>query len=455
MLLAALRAIAHSVPTVFILAAMVGIGFWGHHSHWSIPSFGAIKADEGSPPPADDTSPQAVVSESTSKLPLVRFDSPVDVQTAGLATVVANRTAVDEWVPANAVVAYNSQRVAQLSCPVAGRVHTIRRLIGQTVHKGDVLALIDAQEVGQAKSEYLRDHLMARYRAEILDQLRTAGSGIVPTRSLLEAEAGAKEAELRRFTAYQRLLNLGLSTDGLDKRLQTPQELSQAIQFLGLPPEVVAELNPRPTTANLFPLIAPFDGVVIRQDMVPGEVISPEVAHLEVADVENMWIKLSVRMEDGAWLNLGQEVEFTAQGLGEPVRGTLTWVSTEIHEKTRTIQARSSAANPVVGRPGEPTDDGLRRLRANLFGSARIRVARHLDSVVVPDAAVQRMPDRSTVVFVALADGTSFEARTVRLGLSRSGVTQILAGIAPGERVVTRGSYVLKSELMKDSLVAD
>jgi cobalt-zinc-cadmium efflux system membrane fusion protein len=65
------------------------------------------------------------------------------------------------------------------------------------------------------------------------------------------------------------------------------------------------------------------------------------------------------------------------------------------------------------------------------------------------------MPDRSTVVFVALADGTSFEARTVRLGLSRSGISQILAGIAPGERVVTRGSYVLKSELMKDSLVAD
>ena len=452
--------LTRAIPTVVVLGTMVGIGVWGHHSHWTLPSFGAgggePKEAAAADGPAEPPRAPSLVDGSDAEPPRVRFESAADVQATGLETAVAERATVDEWVPATAVVEYNTLRVVDLACPVAGRVYAIRKVVGQAVRKGEVLALIDAQEVGRAKADYLQEHLLARYKGDLLAALRATGGGAVPARSLMEAEAGAKEAELRRFTAQQRLLNLGFAVDDLDKVPQTPQELARAIQFLGLPPEVVAELNPRPTSANLFPLIAPFDGVVTRQDVVPGEVVSPnEKAPTEVADVNTMWVKLSVRIEDAAKLDLGQEVEFTSRGLPEPVRGTVTWVSTKIDERTRTIQARCPVDNPVVGRPGHPGDDGLRLLRANLFGAARIRVARHPDSVVVPDAAVQRMPDKTTLVFVALPDGITFEARTVRLGLTRAGRTQLLAGVSPGERVVARGSYVLKSELMKDSLAAE
>ena len=457
MLKKVVRFIGPAFSTVVVLGALVGIGIWGHHSKWTVPSFGELTGQSAGAKEADDSepAPEPAVGASSSGLPVVRFDTAEDVRVAGLATAEAKQTPVDEWVPATAVVEYNSQRLAQLSCPVPGRVYAIRGLLGRSVRRGDVLALIDAQEVGRAKAEFLQEHLMARYKADVLEQLRSAGAGVIPARSLLEAEAAAREAELRRFTAQQRLLNLGLAVGDLSKLPQSPQELAAAIQFLGLPPKLVAELDPRPTTANLFPLVAPFDGVVIQQDVVPGEVVQPDRASFVVADVNAMWVKLSVRMEDAARLDLGQEVEFTAHGLPAPVRGLLTWVSTEVDEKTRTIQARCEVANPVVEHPGRPASDGLRLLRANLFGSAKVLVARHPDAVVVPDAAVQRMPDRSDVVFVARPDGTSFEARNVRLGLSRAGLTQILSGVIPGERVVTKGSYVLKSELMKDSLVAD
>src|SRR5262249_31400962 len=96
--------------------------------------------------------------------------------------------------------------------------------------------------------------------------------------------------------------------------------------------------------------------------------------------------------------------------------------------------------------------EGLRLLRANLFGTARVLVARQESAVVVPDAAGQRVPDLTPVVFVCRAGGGGFPPRKGRLGLSGGRVAPLLDGVSAGERVVTRGSFVLKSELMKDTL---
>ena len=87
-------------------------------------------------------------------------------------------------------------------------------------------------------------------------------------------------------------------------------------------------------TANLLPLLAPFDGIVIGQDIVNGEVVSTERMAIEIADMSHMVIKMNVREESAAQLKLGQPITFTAADA--VVSGAISWISTEVDIKTRT-----------------------------------------------------------------------------------------------------------------------
>ncbi|MDB5312615.1 MAG: czcB 4 [Gemmataceae bacterium] len=439
------------VPTAAVLAMFAGLWYWGHKTHWTVPSFaevtgGASTSATSSAAPAESIGPK----KEFVGFPPIRFGSEDEVREAGLVMTTAHRAVLEDVVTATGEVGYNQYRVGQVSCRVPGHVYSIRTRLGQTVKKGDVLALIDSEQVGRAKAEYLQEVFLTHYKTNLLRRFRSTGSGVVPERTILDAEAAMKEAELRRFMTQQRLINLGLTPpDPKADSLTSPEEYARHIQFLGLPDDLIATLQPRPQTANLIPLVSPLDGVVTRQEAVAGDVVSPEKAQFVVADVSVMWINLSVRKEDAGRLRLGQPVRFTAAGLPAPVCGTLEWVGHEADEKTRTLRARCEAANP---RPAGAGADEGRLLRANLFGSATVVTGRREGAVVVPDAAVQRMPDGTMIVFVRRPDGVTFDPRRVRTGLSRDGVTEVVTGVEPGEAVVTEGSYVLKSELMKDSL---
>lgn len=441
------------VSTVAILGVMGGLAVWGQLTHWTLPKASTLFGEDASASTDSVEVPARLVARADEHYPAIVFSSADVVRQNGIRQGKAESRDLNDYVSANATVGYNQLRVAQVTTRVPGHVWSLRAHLGQAVQKGDVLAVIDSQEVGQAKADYLQETFTAQYRSRRLDRLSEMSEAIAD-RTVREAEATLREARVRQFNAEQRLLNLGLHLDPKLAKTQTPEELARRLQFLGLPPEVVAEWQPRPATANLIALVAPFDGIVTEVEIVAGEVVRPDRHQLVVADVRTMWINLAVRQEDAFRLVLGQTVEFRADALPLTVTGMLTWVGTEIDPRTRTVQARCEVVNPLrhpaekIARPG----GGMRVLRANLFGTARVLVDRYDDAIVVPDAAVQRMPDGSPVVFVAAADGTTFQARRVQLGLRRDGLTQIEGNIRPGDHVVTQGSFVLKSELMAETL---
>ncbi len=72
---------------------------------------------------------------------------------------------------------------------------------------------------------------------------------------------------------------------------------------------------------------------------------------------------------------------------------------------------------------------------------------------MVPEEAVQRMPDQQSVVFVKGSDEHSFEPRFVEVGLRQDGRVEIIEGVESGDTIVSQGSFILKSELMRSSLV--
>jgi membrane fusion protein, heavy metal efflux system len=72
------------------------------------------------------------------------------------------------------------------------------------------------------------------------------------------------------------------------------------------------------------------------------------------------------------------------------------------------------------------------------------------DALSIPLAALQDGPT-DKMVFVQREVGI-FEARTVKVGTEEGDVIRVLDGVKAGERVVTKGSFALKSEMERHKI---
>jgi cobalt-zinc-cadmium efflux system membrane fusion protein len=502
---ALLTAMAAYLPTALVMAFLAGLYFVGQRYDWKIPKLSSLrgKATKAEEAQEDDTeydpdAPDlqvpyarrlgpmaaawavALASAPSGQGPLlaavdltarrsVQLASPELVQTLGLKLEAATEQTLPESVVAHASLDFDQTRYAQLSTLLPGRVWSVEKQVGDPVKKGELLALVDSAEVGRLKAEFLQTLVQVDTRTKTLKRLKAA-SGATSESQVLEMEGQLREARARLLTNQQALLNLGLSVT-VEELAALPEEESWGrLRVLGLPERVLKEHSAATMTANLLPMKAPFDGLVVSRSMVAGEVVTsgqsamtgPGQPHFVVADVSRLWVMLDVRLEDAGKLVLGKEVRFEPDGVKEESAvGTLTWVSAQVEEKTRTVRARAEVANPAG------------RLRPHTFGTGTIVVREPTPMTLVPTEAVQvevpSNPGRhrhaapsmspeaapaeaaTNLVFVQIA-ADAFQPRVVEVGARQGRFTPILAGVKPGEVVVTTGSHVLKSELFKDRI---
>jgi cobalt-zinc-cadmium efflux system membrane fusion protein len=374
----------------------------------------------------------------------IQFVSQEAVEKAGIEVETVGTAPVIESVTGSGELTYDQTRMARLSARVPGSIFRVFKQVGEPVKVGEVIALVDAAEVGRAKSEFLQASVEVRLKTKNFEGLSSAATaGAVPERRLRETESTLSEARIRVTAAQQALTNLGLPPQ-LDSLKALPEaQLADHLRFLGLPKTITASFDSR-TTGNLLPVTAPLDGVVVSRDVVAGEVVDAAKVLFVVADTRTMWLNLDLRLEDTRRVALDQEVRFWPDGTREAI-GHLTWISTEADRKTRTIKVRAALEN----------GDG--HLRANIFGTGKVILHEESQTVVVPSTAVQ-WEGCCHVVFVRdknfLQNGAPkvFHVRTVHLGAKDEKQTEIIAGLLPGEVVATRGSSLLRAELLKDNL---
>jgi membrane fusion protein, heavy metal efflux system len=473
---ASLKKLLVQLPNAVVFAVLVGLLAWGHAYHWHLPKFSELMRDSGEILPEVDPSAMLHV---VSRRPLdggplegnelaprdpaendpadgvpslverVTFESKEAIVKSGVEVAVVEERPIAQNISALAQVNYDQTLLAQLTARVRGTVWSVHKQVGEAIKKGELLAIIEALDVGKAKSEFLQAVVAAELRAETLEQLQKIPNS-VSARTFREAQANAREALIQLFNAQQTLTNLGLPVRLADVAHLHDEELVERVHFLGLPKDVVSSLDPQTATANLVPLVAPFDGLVIGREIVVGELVEPSSqAQFVIADVSRMWVDLNIRKEDSGKIRRGQEVVFSFDGVPGEVRSKISWISTEVDKETRTIQARADVSNPLIHGVDTPPD-GQRLLRANMFGEAKVRVLDKPKAIVVPNTALHR-DGTHHVVFVRINERT-FEPRVVRLGISGLNFTEVLTGVSPGEVIAAQGSHVLKAEVLKDRL---
>jgi cobalt-zinc-cadmium efflux system membrane fusion protein len=359
-------------------------------------------------------------------LPLVRLSGPQTARKAGIAVELVQTAAVPSVIMANGEVSYDQTRLARVRPRVSGIAAELRGNVGDAVRQGDVLAVIDSAELGDAKADYLAAVPMVELWTQALARNRGLGErGIVAEKQILEAETELRRVKAEALKARQRLRNLGLSGEQIARLAEEDED-----------------------ERNRLEITAPLSGTVVRRGAVSGEAVEPTTELFTIADVSRVWMHLDVYEKDLRRIRIGQPVIFRVPGMpAAEFTGAVTWIDTEVNDQARTIRVRAEVANP----------DGL--LRANMFGKGEIQTGDADSSLVVPRDAVQ-WEGSSFVVFVQkTTDGqqtsADYEPRRVLLGREGNGLAELAwADLQPGALVVTTGSFLLKTEIQKGAIGA-
>ena len=413
----------------------------------------------------------------------IQFASKEAVAKAGVHLEAVQERPMAASVTASGEVEYDATRVARLSPRAAGTAWRVDAEVGRVVKQGDVLALIDAADVGRAKAELIQAVAALEQKSKVVESQRSlvqeseqfltlqteavqraqtsskegfrtqsdvkeAEGRLAEARMQLaerkaaatEADAAVREARLHILSAQQALVNLGMPVRTEDLAGLSESDLAARMRFLGIPDAARSALDADSTSGNLVPVVAPFDGTVVSREVVAGEQVDAAKTLFVVADVRRMSLVLDVREEDAARVAVGQPVVFRPDGNADAVAGRVAWVSTEADERTRTIRVRADVENAAG------------RLRAHTFGTGRVVVRESPTAVAVPTEAVH-WEGCCHVVFVRLTDEV-FQTRKVQIGAHDAHFTEVFAGVSAGEVVAAEGSHVLKSELLKGKLGA-
>ncbi|MEJ7598410.1 MAG: efflux RND transporter periplasmic adaptor subunit [Kofleriaceae bacterium] len=327
---------------------------------------------------------------------------------------IRKETAVLE---ANGQIGAADDRQARVGVRVPGRVTALKASVGDVVKKGQTLAIVESPELGKSKADYVSASAAARLARENATRERLLFerkiSAEVEWRKA-QAEAVRTSAELQ--AAENRLHALGVSDSQL--------------------PDKVAHFT------STFGAMSPIAGVVVERPVTLGEMVNPENTLFLIMDLIEVWLQVDVFERDISQIALGQNVTVTVTAYPtEKFTGKVGYIGAVVEPRSRAVKVRIALANP----------NG--RLKPGMF--ARVSLAdtngdEH-EHLFVPVSAVQRTP-QGTVVFVPGDEPGEFVPRPVKTGHEAQNSVAIESGLTAGEHVVISGSFVLKSELGKESL---
>ena len=359
-------------------------------------------------------------TEARTGLPVVRLPGPDILESAGIETKPVSEAQIVPTVKAAGEVAYDETHLARLSSRVSGVVAEVLVKEGDAVEAGQVLAVVDSADLGEAKADFMAMVPIVKLWSQTLERQKgLLEKNIGAAKAVAEAEAELMRAEAQHMKAKQRLRSLGLRDEEI-ARLREEDERER----------------------NRWRILSPLGGTVVRRRFATGETVEPGTELFTVAGLDRMWVHIQVKESDLPRIEAGQPVGFQVPGLSkDPFRGKVLWVDTEVNDRTRLVRVRAEVENR----------GGL--LRANMFGNGEIQVGGARTSLLVPREAIQ-WEGSSYVVFVR-SGPAEFEPRRVLVGQQHGSLVELpWASLKVGEEVGTSGSFLLKTEILKESIGA-
>jgi len=333
------------------------------------------------------------------------------VERAGIKTEVERTAPAMEGVSVPGTVTSNAYRDTKVNALVGGVARQVMVELGAQVKRGEPLAVIFSSELADAQMKLLS--MRAMLEADHQKLVRTeklVTLGAASRQELEDVTATHVSHATEVAAARQRLLLLGLSAKQVDA-------LTDASQ-------VVAEIT----------VPAPANGVVITRAVNPGQVVSAGQDLFVVTDLSTLWVIGDLYEKDFPTVRVGSNASITVPATNQTLRGRVAYIDPRVDPASRTAKVRVEVTNPGGN------------LRLGMFVTMSIETGSNQQMTVVPQAAVQAIGDRTVVYTPVEGEEGKFTERAVKLGPSRGKLVQVLAGLKPGDKVVTDGSFFLRGE---------
>jgi membrane fusion protein, heavy metal efflux system len=303
-------------------------------------------------------------------------------------------------------VAYNGFHTTPVITQVSGPVSRVVVVPGERVAQSQPLLYVASPDYSQLRTNYLKAkdaHALAQKaytRAQDLYQHHA-----IAEQNLEQAESAEVQAGGDLVAAQAALKVMGI-TD--------PDALVKA------PPSFEV------------PVKAPIGGLVVEQDVAVGQLLQPGSTQcFMISNTNTVWVLVNVYQKDLPYVRVGDSVSIQTDAYPDVFHGKIAYVAASLDPNTRTLQARIETPNP-----GD-------KLKKDMYVVATVNAGAIKHAIALPDAAVLRDTENQPFVYVAGASN-QFSRRSVTLGESIDGQTEITSGLKAGDRVIGNGSLFLQ-----------
>ncbi len=367
-------------------------------------------------------------------------------------------------------VELNPEKTEMATPLVGGRIERVFFGVGDYVNQGAVLAMISSPQVAQlhgkmheARTRYelalrnLARVQKAENRVAVLQskaKLDLADATLKRTKRLVELGAGAGKdlitAETNYKTAkadydFQSNIELNKEIQEAKAELETSHvditHIQDEMRVLGVPYDT-NQPDDHSKNTSLVALRAPLSGVVTERKFNAGAGVETAMPIFAISNLSTLYVIANVPEANVHRLSIGSVAEITSPAIGT-IDARVSYIAPALDETTRTALVRLEV----------PNSGG--KLRAGMFAEIGFQTGTNAETgeeLVVLTTAIQRTGDKAVVFVPREGEAGTFEVREIEAGGETEGYTRIISGLRLGEKVVTKGSFTLKTQLEKGAM---
>jgi cobalt-zinc-cadmium efflux system membrane fusion protein len=323
-------------------------------------------------------------------------------------------------------IAVDEDRSTPIFSPYAGRVLKLFVKPGDTVKVGDALFTIQAADMVQAQNDFIS-------AATALNKARSAQNlaEIIDKRQRLLYEGKA--------VPLKEVQNARAALDAAENDVRSAEVALEAarnrLRILGKTDQEITDFQEKGTIDPATLITAPIAGTIVQRKVGPGQYVGSGATDpvFVIGDLTTVWVVAYIRETEAPMVHVGQAIYFTV--LAYPDRSfpaNISYVAAALDPATRRLLVRATVNNAA----------GL--LKPEMFASVKILTGEGDNAVAVPRDAIIYEGEAARVWVVRDKDNEkAIELRRIKVGLTNGTMVEVLKGLAPGDRVVTKGSLFI------------